>query len=305
MYRVSLVLGLSLLAGCALSFIQDPRRVEIQRDLVYAEVDGKPLEIDIYMPSDREASKRPPLVIWMHGGSWMFGTHHDCRIDWLAEEGFAVASIAYRTSLEAKWPAQIHDTKAAIRWLRENEDRFGYDSSRIAAAGMSSGGHLALMLGMTNGEGDYEGIVGESFFTSSDINAVISYYGPTDLSPIAEETTIANWPGHPVRMLLGAAPKDDPDRARDASPYYRIRDDGPPVLLIHGEDDFIVYPNQSERFHEAYREASLESSLVVVADAGHYGGGRYFGRDGPRKQVLDFLRKHLCRQHLGREPSRR
>jgi len=294
MLRVSIAAGLLLLTtGCVLSFLEDPTRVEIQRDLVYAEVEGKPLEIDLYMPRARKLGMRPPLVIWMHGGSWLFGTHHDCRIDWLAEEGYAVASIAYRTSLEAKWPAQIHDTKAAVRWLRENESKFGYDASRIAAVGMSSGAHLALMMGMTNGDGDYEGAIGDSFLDSSDVGAVISYYGPTDLSATSDQVMIADWPGHPIRLLLGSAPTADPNLARGASPYYSIREDGPPVLLIHGEDDFVVPSGQSERFHKAYLEAKQESSLVVVADAGHYGGSQYFGREGPRKQVLDFLRKHL------------
>ena len=160
---------------------------------------------------------------------------------------------------------------------------------------MSSGAHLALMLGMTNGDGDYEGGVGESFLNSSDVGAVISYYGPTDLSAITDRVMIADWPGHPIRLLLGTDPTDEPDVARGASPYHRIREDGPPVLLIHGEDDFVVPSGQSERFHQAYREAKQDSSLVVVADAGHYGGSQYFGREGPRKQVLDFLNKHLSR----------
>jgi len=277
MIRLGFIVGLALVAGCTLSFIEDPSRVEIQRDLVYAEVDGKPLEIDLYMPRDRAPGVRPPIILWMHGGSWMFGTHHDCRIDWLAEEGFAVASIAYRTSLEAKWPAQLHDTKAALRWIRENADTYGYSRDRIAAAGMSSGGHVALMLGLDDGA----------------LSAVINYYGPTDLKAMASDYPFADWPGFPVRQLLGKSVEDDPDRAIGASPYYHIGERGPPVLLIHGEDDFVVPVAQSTRFHQAYREANLHSELVLVADAGHYGGSRYFGRKGPRKQVLDFLRRYL------------
>jgi len=279
MNRLALIATLALVPGCVLSFIEDPSRVEIRRDLVYAEIDGKPLEIDLYLPRDRDPHDLPPIVMWMHGGSWMFGTHHDCRIDWLAEKGFAVASVAYRTSLEEHWPAQLHDSKAAVRWIRENAAKYGYSAERIAAAGMSSGGHVALMLGL---DGDEPAI-----------DAVISYYGPTDLRDMSLDYFFADWPGYPVRQLLGSSVEDDPERAIGASPFFRIGKTGPPVLLIHGEDDFVVPVAQSERFHQAYLDANLESQLVLVADAGHYGGSRYFGRDGPRKQVLEFLKRHL------------
>jgi len=279
MVRLGLILSLALVAGCQLSFMEDPSRVEIRRDLVYAEIDDQPLAIDLYMPRDRAPGERPPIVLWMHGGSWLFGTHHDCRVDWLAEEGFAVASVAYRTSLEAKWPAQLEDSQAALRWVRKNAVTYGYNADRIAAIGMSSGGHVALMLGLDDRE--------------RPVDAVISYYGPTDLKAMSNDYFFADWPGYPVRQLLGKSVEDDPDRAIGASPFYRIGRRGPPVLLIHGEDDFVVPVAQSEKFHQAYRRANLDSQLVMVADAGHYGGSRYFGRKGPRKQVLDFLRKHL------------
>jgi len=282
MARLGLVVTLALLAGCTRSFIEDPTRVEIRRDLVYAEIDGKTLQIDLYMPRDVPEGTRPPIVLWMHGGSWMFGTHHDCRIDWLAEEGYAVASVAYRTSLEAKWPAQLEDSRTALRWVRENADAYGYSADRIAAAGMSSGAHVALMLGLDEADGGTPGL-----------DAVISYYGPTDLKDLSNDYVFADWPGYPIRNLLGSSVKEDPDRAIGASPYYRINPAAPPVLLIHGEDDFVVPVAQSTRFHEAYVDANLDSQLVMVADAGHYGGSQYFGRNGPRKPVLEFLRRTL------------
>jgi acetyl esterase/lipase len=269
------------LAACTRSFIEDESRVVIHRDLVYAEVEGEPLELDLYLPAERRGPV--PVVLWMHGGSWMYGTHHDCRIDWLAEEGFAVASVAYRKSIEAKWPAQLDDTRAAVRWLREHAREYGLRSDRMAAAGMSSGAHLALMLGLKRDPGD----------PVSSVDAVISYYGPTDLAWFGATSRVSNWKGLPIPMLLGVAPRDDPERAKAASPLYQIRDDSPPVLLIHGEDDFVVPKAQSESFHERYRKASLPSELVLVADAGHYGGDSYFGRNGPRKPVLEFLRRYL------------
>jgi acetyl esterase/lipase len=278
-----------VLTACTRSFIEHEERVVIHRDLVYAEVDGHELELDLYLPADRPNGA--PVVLWMHGGSWMYGTHHDCRVDWLAEEGFAVASIAYRKSLEAKWPAQLHDTKAAVRWLRAHARQYGLRADRMAAAGMSSGAHLALMLGLKRGE--EEGSTGGHREQPSSVEAVISYYGPTDLAWYGATLGAANWWGLPIPTLLGVAPRDDPERAKAASPIHQIRRDSPPVLLIHGEDDYLVPKTQSETFHRRYREASLSSRLVLVADAGHYGGSDYFGRNGPRKVVLDFLRRHL------------
>ncbi|MHC4452586.1 MAG: alpha/beta hydrolase fold domain-containing protein, partial [Planctomycetota bacterium] len=260
--RPTLLLFLLSIA-CTRSFIEDEKRVVIHRDLVYAVVDGRELELDLYLPADR--TSRTPLVLWMHGGSWMYGTHHDCRVDWLAEEGFAVASIAYRKSLEAKWPAQLHDTKAAVRWLRAHAGQYRLRTDRMAAAGMSSGAHLALMLGLKRDEDEAE------HEHPSSVDAVISYYGPTDLAWYGATSRTANWWGQPIPTLLGVAPRDDPERARDASPIYQIRRDSPPVLLIHGEDDHLVPKTQSETFHQRYREASLSSRLVLVADAGHYG----------------------------------
>jgi acetyl esterase/lipase len=284
MFRLGLVITLALAAGCTRSFIEDYSRVEIHRDLVYAEVDDRPLRVDLYLPRERDSGSPPPIILWMHGGSWLFGTHHDCRIDWLAEEGYAVASVAYRTSLEAKWPAQLDDARAAVRWVRANAGTYGYSAERVAAAGMSSGGHVALMLGLDRSAGE-----------ESCVDAVLDYYGPTDLQAMSRDWVFSDWPGFPVRQLLGKSVRSDPDRAINASPYYRIRPKAPPVLLIHGEDDFVVPAAQSERFHEAYREANLDSQLVMVADAGHYGGSRYFGRDGPREQVLEFLRRTLAK----------
>jgi len=280
---------LVLLAACTRSFIEDESRVEILRNLAYAEVDDQPLLLDLLLPHDR--LDPAPLVVWLHGGSWLFGTHHDCRIDWLAERGYAVASIGYRTSLEAKWPAQLHDAKAAVRWLRANAARYRLRTGRIAAAGMSSGGHIALMLGLT--KGTEEGDLGSHPEESSSIEAVISYYGPTDLVWYDEESKLPHLSTQPIPLLLGATPRENPELARAASPLYWIHPGAPPVLLIQGEDDFIVPPVQSERFHARYRAAHLSSELVMVPDAGHYGGRNYFGRKGPREPVLNFLRRTI------------
>jgi acetyl esterase/lipase len=284
------VLSLILFSACTRSFIRDESKVEIRRDIPYAVVDDQPLKLDLYLPARRPDPA--PLVVWMHGGSWVYGTHHDCRIDWLAEEGFAVASIAYRKSLEAKWPAQLHDVKAAVRWLRAHGTEHGVRTDRIAATGMSSGAHLALMLGLTANQPELEGDVGDNLGRSSAVQAVISYYGPTDLAWYGR-STLANLSAQPIPLLLGETPEENPERAKKASPLYRIGPGSPPVLLIHGEDDFVVPKAQSQEFHERYRAASLNSQLVLVADAGHYGGSRYFGRDGPRKPVLEFLHRWI------------
>ncbi|MEZ6034982.1 MAG: alpha/beta hydrolase [Planctomycetaceae bacterium] len=164
--------GLSL-AVCADEILP----VRIERDLVYAEVDGQQLTLDLYLP---EGQKRAPLVVWIHGGGWRGGTKHNPPLREITKDGFALASISYRFTNKAIFPAQIHDCKGAVRWLRTNADRFGYNPDWIAVAGSSAGGHLALLMGTSGGVTALEGNVGGNLDRSSAVQAVIDYFGPSD-----------------------------------------------------------------------------------------------------------------------------
>lgn len=127
------------------------------RDLAFATVGSQELRLDLYLP---EAAENPPVVVYIHGGGWSQGSYKSCPICWLSQEGFAVASVSYRLSDVAKFPAQMHDVKAAVRWLRAQASNHDYDAKRIAVSGSSAGAYLALMLGLTDGDGDLEGTVG-------------------------------------------------------------------------------------------------------------------------------------------------
>ena len=146
------------------------------KNLQYAEVDGKPLLLDLYLPEKPEGS---PLVVWVHGGGWKGGSKQKCFLKWLANFGYTVASINYRLVDVAKWPAQLHDCKAAIRWLRANAKTYGYNPDCVIAAGSSAGGHLVALLGTTGDNDELEGAVGGNGEQSSRVQAVVDYYGAT------------------------------------------------------------------------------------------------------------------------------
>jgi acetyl esterase/lipase len=263
--------------------------VERRNDVVYAEVDGQKLKLDLYLP---KSAPRTPLVVFIHGGSWRAGTYKGCRIDYLAEQGFAVASISYRFSNVATFPAQIHDCKAAVRWLRAHAKDYGYDATRIGVAGMSAGGHLAALLATSGGSEDLEGSVGGNLDQSSNVQAVVDFFGPTDFVLRGKtHHARANAPDSGTFQLLGGAAKDDARRASRASSVMYVTADDPPLLIIHGDKDRTVYMDQSESLRDAYTKAKLDVELVVVPGAAH--GGEVFYTGDVRKRVAGFFQKHL------------
>ena len=252
------------------------------RDISFAEVDGKELLLDLRVP---ENVQRPPLVVWIHGGGWEIGDKKKCRSCWLVNKGYAVASINYRLSPKSIFPAQIHDCKAAIRWLRANQNTYGYEASRIAVAGSSAGGHLAALLGTSGGVEELEGTVGENPDESSRIQAAVSISGFSDL-----ETSYASVPDVRITRLIGGTPAERPEQSDLASPIHFVGPGDAPLLLIHGEEDPVVDPQQSVQLHRAYQEAKLESSLVMVPGIGHVDLST---RDPKlRAQVEQFLARH-------------
>lgn len=284
--RFVLPLGMLLVGGPIIS--AEPE-VERHQDLVYAEIDGHQLHLNLFVPKN---VMRPPLVVYIHGGSWRAGSYQKCSIDWLAEEGFAVASIAYRFSDVARFPAQIHDCKGAIRWLRAQADRYGYDAARIGVAGSSAGGHLAVLLGTSGGVADLEGDVGGNLDQSSRVAAVVDYFGPTDFVLRGKtHHARANAPESGTYQLLGGAAVDDDDRARRASGVTYVTADDPPLLILHGDKDKTVYMDQSESIRDAYLKAKLPVELIVVPGGGH--GGAAFQSKDNRRRVREFLNGRL------------
>lgn len=279
-----------LILLCAPVALPTPARAEPPlRDIVFATVDEHKLRLDLYLPKD---PKNPPLVVFIHGGGWRNNSYKKCHVPWLTEHGFAVASIGYRLTDKAIWPAQIHDCKAAVRWLRANAKTYGYDASRIAAAGTSAGGHLALMLGVSGGIDKMEGKVGGHFDQSSRVQAVVDYYGPSDfvLRSMNQPVKTEN-PDSPVRLLLGVPASKNKELAKFASPAFHVTKDDAPLLIVHGEKDRTVFMDQSERMLNEYRKAGLDVTLEIVPGGGH--GGKAHFTPEYRRKVADFFTKHL------------
>jgi len=257
-------------------------------DIEFANVDGHSLKLDLYLPDNQNA----PLVVFIHGGSWKQGSKDRCYVSWLTDHGFAVASISYRLSGKAIFPAQIHDCKAAVRWLRANASKYGYSTNRIAVTGRSAGGHLAVLLGTTGGVRELEGNVGGNLDYSSGVDAIVDYFGAMDFiqrTKTQPHKTVTE--GAIVRLLLGGPADQKVDLARQASPAFHVTRGDPPLLILHGRKDKAVLIGQSERMVDVYKKAKLPVTLHVLENSGH-GGDEFFTGEN-RTRVVKFLDQHL------------
>ena len=265
-----------------------PEGVKLVQDIEYARVGEKVLLLDLYLP--QRAEPTPRLIVWIHGGGWRGGSKERATYSWLAQAGYAVASINYRLSGVAKFPAQIHDCKGAVRWLRANAQAYGYDASRVGVAGSSAGGHLVALLGTSAGVPELEGGTGGNLDQSSRVQAVVDLFGPADLAtmPVADNPKRKK---DAVSQLLGGHPSDKPDLARLASPVAYITPDDAPFLILHGARDQLVPLKQSELLDEKLDAAGVESDLRVLERAGH--GGRGFNASRLRTEVLRFFDRHV------------
>src|SRR5262245_11119955 len=196
-------------------------------DLQYAEAGGQPPMLDLYQPSGPHA----PLLVWLHGGRWEVGSKERMPLTGLVERGYAIASIDFRPASRARFPGQVHDIKAAVRYLRARAPDYGYDATRIGILGESSGGHLAALVGTTNGRAALEGNLGEHLGVSSEVHAIVSYFGASDLLTIlAQSTPYGLGIREPaLKTLLGALPNDDEELARLASPVFQVDAHDPPL----------------------------------------------------------------------------
>jgi acetyl esterase/lipase len=246
------------------------------RDVAYASVDGTPLRLDLHLPV---ATARSPMIVWVHGGAWRSGSKTEMPLHALVMEGYAVASVDYRLSTAARFPAQIHDIKAAIRFLRGHAATWHVPTEKIVVAGNSAGGHLAALIGVSNDNPELEGTIGNDLTQSSAVHGIISYYGAANLLTILDQSTPH---GLSVRvpaleLLLGAQPKDAPALARLASPCSHVDPRDPPLLLLHGDQDPQMPINQAHELCGAYERVNARVEFVVVHGAAH-GGELFFDR---------------------------
>jgi acetyl esterase/lipase len=237
--------------------------VILTRDVPFIERPTRPLYLDLLQP-DPLPDEPAPLVIFVHGGGWQVGDKGATVNRFLTAQGFITASIQYRFSDEAGWPAPIHDAKAAVRFLRAHAGRYHIDPARIGICGHSAGGHTAVFLGASAGLPDYEG---DGYTgTDSSVQAVVSVAGVTHLN----DGKIRTWES-PVARLLGFLPQDDPARARLFSPLAHIRPDVdlPPLLALHGTADAVVSLRHAELLYDVWREHGGEATYVPIVAGDH------------------------------------
>jgi acetyl esterase/lipase len=206
---------------------------------------------------------------------------------WLATKGYAVASINYRLSQHAVFPAQIQDCKAAIRWLRANAAKYGLDSKHVGAWGGSAGGHLVSLLGTTGNVKEFEGN-GGNLDQSSRVQAVVDWYGPSDFVVLGAHERKAT---EPLSTLLGGLVSENGEKARWASPLTYVDKHAAPFLIVQGDKDEIVLPSHSERLAAALKAAGVEVRLQMLLGSGH--GGPAFTTPENLKVIEDFFDKHL------------
>jgi acetyl esterase/lipase/regulation of enolase protein 1 (concanavalin A-like superfamily) len=263
-----------------------PDGVKALRDLEYVKDGHERQKLDLYLPE--KADGPLPVVVWIHGGAWRAGSKDGCPGVFLAAKGFAVASVGYRLSQHAVFPAQIEDCKAAIRWLRGNAKKYNLDPDHIGAWGASAGGHLVALLGTTGGMKELEGKDGD-LDQLSQVQCVLDWFGPTDFRDL--RGAVADDPKSVIAQLLGGPPSKEKDKAALASPVAHVHKGCPPFLIMHGDKDPTVSLGASKKLAEALEKADVPVTLVVLEGAGH--GGKEFGTEESRNRIEAFFTRHL------------
>jgi acetyl esterase/lipase len=262
--------------------------MQILVDLAYVFGGRSPQKLDLYLP---DGGKKWPLIIWIHGGGFRTGSKRDNVPLSYLEQGFAIASLNYRLSKEAIFPAQIEDVKAAVRWLRANAKRYRLDPEHFAAWGESAGAHLAALLGVTGNTDAFE--VGDYLETSSTVQAVVDYYGPTDFLQMDTQGQgrgmIHDDPDSPESALVGGPIQMHKDRVATANPISHVSGDARPFLVVHGDRDTLVPWQQSLILHEALCAQGVDSTLYTVIGEGH----GYFKDPKVAELTRQFLVKYV------------
>lgn len=246
--------------------------------------------LDIYLPAN--AKTKCPLLVFIHGGGWLVNDKYadmgymGNTLSAILNQGIAIASIDYRWSTQAVFPAQIQDCNRAVSFLYDNAEKYGLDKTRIALMGFSAGGHLASLQGLSkNNEVPAFYMPGSS--KKFNFKAVVDFYGPSELIALKSGED----PKSPESILLGAAPLDRPDLAKIASPATYVDKNDPPFLIIHGEKDESVPYQQSKLLSGWLTVKGVKNELIIVKDAPHY--GVMFDVEAIRGKVVDFLKHHL------------
>jgi acetyl esterase/lipase len=267
--------------------------IKIEPDIPYAGTDNPRQTLTMILPVKR-GTKSLPVVVFIHGGGWQNGDKRSGtgQLAKFVESGeYAGVSIGYRLTDEAHWPSQIHDCKAAIRWIRGNAGKYGLDPGHIGVFGTSAGGHLVAMLGTSGDIDELEGQLGTYRKLSSRVNCVGNFFGPSALLEMSRFPSRIDHDaaGSPESKLVGGPLQKTREVALSASPITHVSKDDPPMLCIHGTDDQLVPYNQSVILDQALRKAGCNSTLITVKEGGHGG----FNSPEIDKRLVAFFARHL------------
>lgn len=268
--------------------------IEVLRDLAYADTDNPRQKLDLFLPKARKPGTPLPIIVFIHGGGWQGGNKASGlgNLSRFVQSGdYAGISIGYRLTNEAQWPAQIHDCKAAIRWIKAHAKEHGLDAGKIAVWGTSAGGHLVSMLGTSGDVKELEGTLGKNLDHDSKVTCVVNYFGPEDfLTMVKQPSTIDRTKGSdfPEAKLLGGPVSEREAIAKEASPVTHISKGDAPFFTAHGTKDPLVPYAQAEELHAALQKAGVASLLQEMTNGGH----------GFKSPVLDERVKQFLDLHL-------
>ncbi len=232
---------------------------EVRKDLPYVEQGHERQKLDLRLPSN---PKGAPVVLWIHGGGWLAGNKDNPPVAALTTRGYVVASMNYRYSTQAPFPAQLEDARAAVKWLRAHQGDFGYDGQRIAAWGHSAGGTMVSLLGARQDK-------------DAELQAVVNFSGPTDFGLIIKDAVDGGYaeradaPIQMVALLLGGPVKDRRPLGLEASPVAHVTARSAPALLVFGQKDTLVPPVQGAVLFEAMKKAGVATELMSLPNTGH------------------------------------
>ena len=265
-----------------------PEETTIYRDIPYVTNGHERQKLDLYLP---QSENKLPVIIWVHGGAWLAGSKNDfVPLDYLSD-GYAIASINYRLSQHAVFPAQIEDCKAAVRWLRANAKKYNLDPARFAAWGASAGGHLVALLGTTGDVKDFD--TGQNLNESSAVRAVVDYFGPTDFLQMKAHSVPGGMPhgtpDSPESRLVGGPIQEKKELVKKANPITYVTSNDAPFLIVHGDADPLVPHHQSEILASALEKAGVPVTFYTVKGGGH----GIFNDPNVPEMTKEFLAKYL------------
>ena len=286
---VAITVAILPLASRAEEKLAVPESVIFERDIEYANPDGQHLKLNLARPKSPKGLV--PAVVCIHGGGFRAGNreHHDRLCLQLAERGFVAVTVSYRLSPKYKFPAAVHDVKAAVRWLRANASKYGVDPSRIGTTGDSAGGHLALFLGLTGPiDDEHDANRNDNRDQSSRVSCVVDVYGPTDFTKSYGKSVDAH---EVLPLFLGGNLETARHQHILASPLNWVTPDAAPTLIIHGTDDKYVAHEQATWLIERLKAVDVDSELLTLEGAGH----GFKGADAERasKAMFTYFEKHL------------